>query len=70
MKRFLVFSGYNFYPSGGMSDFVGSCDTLEAAKQLAQSQEPDWADIVDHNNNNRWHMVIRDGQLDWEEGPY
>ena len=32
MKRYLVFSGSNWYPEGGSRDFVGDYDTLEVAK--------------------------------------
>lgn len=32
MKPFWLFSGSVYYPGGGMKDFQGSFDTLEAAK--------------------------------------
>jgi hypothetical protein len=31
MKQFLAFYGSNYYPSGGMSDFMNDFDTLEEA---------------------------------------
>lgn len=31
MKRFLAFYGNHYYPIGGMSDFIGSFDTVKEA---------------------------------------
>lgn len=31
MKNYLAFYGYEFYPSGGMEDFIGDYDTLQEA---------------------------------------
>lgn len=31
MKRYAVFSFWEFYPTGGWNDFVGSFDTLDEA---------------------------------------
>lgn len=40
MKRFLLFVYPDYYPSGGMCDFAGDFDTLEAAlKYLADSKD-------------------------------
>jgi hypothetical protein len=36
MKRYLAFYGDNYYPHGGMNDFVGSYDTLDEAKDAVQ----------------------------------
>ena len=55
MKRFLVFAGDYYYPSGGWEDFVGSFDTLEAAKADAARRTANegitgaigWAQVVD-----------------------
>lgn len=33
MKRYLVFSGLNYYKLGGIGDFNGCFDTLEEAKK-------------------------------------
>ena len=45
MKRFLVFSGDHYYPSGGWKDFRGSYAILEEAK--ASEPGGDWAHIID-----------------------
>ena len=29
MKRYLLFYGANYYPSGGMDDFLTDCDSIE-----------------------------------------
>jgi hypothetical protein len=54
MRRFLVFSGDKYYPSGGWGDYRDSADTLDEAIQLANGrfnlspgQRCDWAHIVD-----------------------
>lgn len=49
MKRFLVFGGYDYYPSGGWEDYQSAFDTLEEAKTFIQSptSELDWYHVVD-----------------------
>ena len=44
MKRYLLFTGEYYYPSGGWRDFRDSFDTVEEA--LTQSRG-DWWHIVD-----------------------
>jgi hypothetical protein len=40
MKRYLAFYGDDYYPSGGMSDFVKDCDTLEECeKEIEQKHK-------------------------------
>lgn len=36
LKRFLVFAGYNYYPSAAMGDFKEDADILEDAQCIAQ----------------------------------
>ena len=47
MKRFLLFSGSNYYPRGGWSDFRGSYDTCEEALAAPRSESVDWWQVVD-----------------------
>ena len=55
MKRYLVFAGFNYYPSGGWDDFVDAFSTLEEAQASAISCQSrgesggsfDWVQIVD-----------------------
>lgn len=47
MKKFLVFTGSDYYPNGGMGDFRADFDTLdEALKFLVNDRETwDWKQI-------------------------
>lgn len=51
MKRFMVFSGSNWYPGGGSNDFVGDYDTLEVAENsliaFPELANWDWWEIWD-----------------------
>lgn len=49
MKRFLLFSGDEYYPVGGWEDFKGSFDTKEEAEEFLSQQEVkyDWNQIID-----------------------
>jgi hypothetical protein len=47
MKRFFLFSGDNYYPSGGWSDFVKDFDTVSEAKSHILQNRADWYEIVD-----------------------
>ena len=48
-KRYWLFGGDTYYPSGGMADFSDSFHTLEAAEESAKNQEYkfDWHHIYD-----------------------
>ena len=49
-KPYMLFSGSNFYPSGGWDDFKGYFSSIEDAKLWLQKNEPNahhmWAHIV------------------------
>jgi hypothetical protein len=56
MRRFLLFGGSNYYPSGGWDDFMESFDSVEDAAKVAKSRGRshsnalewiDWAHVVD-----------------------
>lgn len=58
MKRYLAFYGNEYYPMGGMEDFVGDFDTEEDAKdaiikakklnnRIDEGWAYDWAQIYD-----------------------
>lgn len=34
MKRFLIFTGSTYYPSGGIADLIGSAETLSEAVEV------------------------------------
>lgn len=46
MKRYLVFAGMFYYPSGGGNDYVAGFDTIEDAKN-AYAVDSDWCHIFD-----------------------
>ena len=48
----MVFAGFLYYPGGGWEDFIGSCDTLEEARELRratleENYQYSWSHIVD-----------------------
>ena len=51
MKRFLLFAGEEYYPSGGWYDFRGAFDTVEEAKlavfKLRGCENGYWSQIID-----------------------
>lgn len=48
MQRYWLFAGSNFYPNGGMSDFVISMDDLEDVKSYIKIMKTfQWAHIYD-----------------------
>lgn len=48
MKRFLLFTGDNYYPSGGWGDFQKDFDTLEeATNYMGHNYNVDWFQVVD-----------------------
>lgn len=51
MKRFMLFGGRIYYPSGGMNDFIGDFDTLEEAekvgKNFIKNEKWTWIEVYD-----------------------
>lgn len=51
MKRYLIFAGDRFYPSGGWKDFKQSCETVEDALvcliDVLMNDGADWYQIID-----------------------
>lgn len=48
MKRYLLFSGYEYESSGGAGDLVGDFETLESAvREKAPIPEDQWAHVLD-----------------------
>lgn len=60
MKKFMLFSGETFYPSGGMKDYVYSFDTLKEARAYIQCTHQSFM--------MHWHHVAdRDtGEIVWD----
>lgn len=75
--QFLLFSGDNYYPSGGWSDYVGAFKTASEAQAKAIIAQPDWVQIVDIEKDKivlegyrrePRHVNDRDGPLEWKDG--
>lgn len=47
MKKYLLFTGDTYYPSGGWDDFVDDFDSIEEALAYAAKNGRDWFHIVD-----------------------
>lgn len=47
MKRYLAFAGANYYPCGGMNDFIGSFDILEEAINKINEYDDNWGNLFD-----------------------
>lgn len=45
--RFLLFTFYQYYPSGGVRDLQGHYDQLEDAQLAAKDSDADWYNIYD-----------------------
>ena len=45
-KKFHVFTCDQYYPSGGLSDLVGSFETEEKAIEVAKESRYDYAEVV------------------------
>lgn len=59
MKRFLLFAGHYYYPSGGWNDFAGFFDTPEEAQEAAERKKGDW---------DWWHVI--DATLPFDENKW
>lgn len=48
-KKYLVFAGQHYYPSGGWDDFISSHSSLDEATDAAKKEMDafDWWQIVD-----------------------
>lgn len=56
MKRYLVFAGYDYYPSGGWDDFQSDHETAEEAHAAVRTlvvKSHDWYQVVDLETGGR-----------------
>jgi len=60
VKRFAVFSGERFYPSGGWYDYRSSYDTLDEAVEAPTSG--DWRHIVDQMTGQIVVILVHDAE--------
>jgi hypothetical protein len=71
MKRFLLFEGLKYYPSGGVFDFLKDFDTLKEA-QSQPKEEIDWQNVLDTKTGKKyiWHSTTYNLVSMWEEIDY
>lgn len=57
MKEYLLFAGNNYYPGGGMDDYIGAYTDIEEAMQEANRKEG----ILGNKRNvyDWWHIANR-----------
>lgn len=68
VKRFHLFTGARYYPGGGMWDYRGAFDTLDAAKKVVADDEwCDWANIAQISGDDLVWTLQFDGT--WREVP-
>jgi len=53
-KPFLLIAGYSYYPSSGTGDWVGCCETEEAAQKIWENIKEEESDEYGLN----WHNVV------------
>jgi hypothetical protein len=47
MKRFLVWQGHHYYPSGPQEDFIGDFDSMEEAMAALSIISNRWWEVLD-----------------------
>lgn len=58
MKQFMAFYGRNYYPSGGMDDFIGDYDTKEDALAAINKKNEDYPPYdTDDTDDARWNCA-------------
>ena len=58
MKRYLVFFGANYYPCGGMYDFLNDFDTIEECKKAIDDKIKE--------DFNQWDSLEEHIKYQWE----
>ncbi len=60
MKRFLVFAGDHYYPSGGVNDLVGDFATKEEATTEATKKHtyPDGSGSWSYADRDHWYQIV------------
>lgn len=58
---FLVFTGEEYYPGGGWSDFQGTAETVDAARAIVEAVmgNDDWYQIVDGGSL----KIVEEGEI-------
>ena len=46
MRKYILFAGDDYYPSGAMGDYMGAYTTIQDAKDAFEKTNNDWAEIA------------------------
>lgn len=67
MKRFAVFAGDNYYPGGGMGDFIKSFDTAEEARAFVEELKtsPTYPNLFNSKEPRDAWAQTKFGKYDW-----
>lgn len=71
MKRYFLFTGYHYYPAGGMDDCEGNFDTMtecmQAFSNLVGPSGRDWWHVLDTHTGGLYRMASALGcdLLEW-----
>lgn len=77
MKRFWLFIGADYYPGGGMNDFISSFDTLDEATKASVNSDSgltydcsnDWCHVFDTETKQIFYRDRRDKNGNWRHQP-
>jgi|TARA_Y100000310_G_scaffold127848_3_gene127005 hypothetical protein len=70
-KKFMLFSGYHYYPCGGFEDYKGSFETILQAMENVPDEDG-WCQIVRHEDfkivatGEREQYLKPVGNIGWE----
>jgi len=73
MKRYWLFAGDNYYPTGGMGDFIGSYDSVDdAINSHARTNDPtgEWGEVIDSITGDQvkaFFVRDRDDPTEWKD---
>lgn len=69
MKRYIVFSGKDYYPFGGMADYLADCNTFGDAALAANAdmEGTQWQQIYDQEENRLWARNTDDWGKTWSD---
>lgn len=54
LKRYLLFVGDKYYPSGGMKDFKGDFDSLNEAQRIFRSKKEEYC----YRSGYSWYHIL------------
>jgi len=57
-KPFILFGGYNYYPRGGMNDYIESFETREAAEDYVKENNYTRDTYSYHGRTWDWHHIV------------